>query len=303
MEGPTPSRPRIAEPALADNGQHLADDRQQLADNRQQLADDSQQWADDGHQPADDSMASHNGEYEDNDGQSEVSEEEANGGNGEDDEDVLEPGADDEDLLADWGAQRPVKNKFLSSQRSIITITPGHTQTSAGRVSYQEQRTPAPIRVSRNRTPAFLRRLPSALNPLATPVLTQTKSDPAMREFDNGSGQWTSSRRNVAVGLECSIQVKAHDLMWDWTIFMNLFPDPITLTEEVGRCYSDARSELGFPDFADTTLPSIEQVRYTELITCMLSQTKQSGRRPLGFSSGQSTVYADISICILRSAL
>ena len=248
MQGLTPSRPQIAEPAPADDGQQLADDGQQLAD--------------DGHQSADDSIDSDDGEYEDNDGQSEVSEEEENGENGEDDEDVLEPGADDEDLSADWGAQRPVENEFLSSQPSIITITPGHTQTSGGRVSYQERRTPAPIRVSQNRTPAFLPRLPAALNPLATPVLTQTQSDPTMREFDNGSGQRTSTRRNVAVGLERSILVKARDLMWDWTIFVNPFPDPITLTEVVPRCWKDARSELGFPNFADAALPSTEQVRY-----------------------------------------
>ena len=207
-------------------------------------------------------MASDDGEYEDNDGQSEVSEEEENGENGENDEDVLEPGADDENLSADWGAQRPVENEFLSSQPSIITITPGHTQTSGGRVSYHKRRTPAPIRVSQNRMPAFLSQLPTALNPLATPVLTQTESDPTMREFDDRSGQQTSSSRNVAVGLERSILVKACDLMWDWTIFVNPFPDPITLTEEVHTCRRDARSELGFPDFADATIPSIEQVRY-----------------------------------------
>jgi len=83
-----------------------------------------------------------------------------------------------------------------------------------------------------------------------------------MREFDNGSGQRTSSRRNVAVGLERSILVTARDLMWDWTIFVNPFPDPITLTEEVRRCWRDALSELSFPDFDDATLPSIEQVHY-----------------------------------------
>ena len=241
MEGPTPSRPQIAEPALAEAWQQLADD---------------------GQQPVDDSMDSDDGEYEDNDGQSEVSEEEEDNENGENDEDVLEPGADDEDLSADWGAQRPVENEFLSSQPSIITITPGNSQTSGRRASYQERRTPAPIRVSQNRTPAFLSRLPDALNPLATPVLTQTQSDPSMREFDDGSGQRTSSRRNVAAGLERSILVKARDLMWDWTIFVNRFQDPITVTEEVRRCWRDARSELGFPDFGDASLPSIEQVRY-----------------------------------------
>jgi len=81
-----------------------------------------------------------------------------------------------------------------------------------------------------------------------------------MREFDNGSGQRTSSRRNVALRLEHSILVKARDLWWDRTIFVNPFPDPITLTEEVRRWWSDARRELGFPDFGDATLPSIEQV-------------------------------------------
>ena len=90
-------------------------------------------------------MDSDDGEYEDNDGQSEVSEEEEDNENSENDEDVLEPGADDEDLSADWGARRPVENEFLSSQPLIITITPGNSQTSGGRASYQERRTPAPI--------------------------------------------------------------------------------------------------------------------------------------------------------------
>ena len=66
----------------------------------------------------------------------------------------------------------------------------------------------------------------------------------------------------MAVGLERSILVKARDLRWDWTIFVNPFPDPITLTEEVPTCSRDARSEFGFSDFADATLPSIKQVRY-----------------------------------------
>src|ERR1700759_786251 len=41
MQGLTPSRPKIAEPALADDGQQLADDGQQLADDGHQSADDS----------------------------------------------------------------------------------------------------------------------------------------------------------------------------------------------------------------------------------------------------------------------
>ena len=209
-------------------------------------------------------MDSDDREYEDNNGQSEVSEEEEDKENGENDEDILEPGADDEDLSVDWGAQRPVENQFLSSQPSIITITPRNSQTSGGRASYQEWRTPAPIRlgVCQNRPPAFLCLLPAALNSLATPVLTQTQSDPTMQEFDDGSGQRTGIKRNVAVGLERSILVKAGDLMWEWTIFVNPFPNPITLTEEVRRCWRDAGSELVYPDFGDASLPSIEQIRY-----------------------------------------
>ena len=187
-------------------------------------------------------MDSDDEEYEDNDGQSEGSEEEEDNKNGEKDQDVLEPGADNVDLSADCGAQRPVENEFLSSQPLIITMTPGHSQTSGGRAGYQERRTLAPIRVSQNRTPAFLSRLPAALNPLATPVLTQTQSDPTMREFYNRSEQQTSSRRNVAEGLERSILVKARDLMSDWTIFVNRFPEPITLTEEGRSCWRDGRS-------------------------------------------------------------
>ena len=53
--GQPQSRPQVAEPALADDGQ-------QLADHRQQLADDVQLWGDDRQQPADDIMASDNGE-------------------------------------------------------------------------------------------------------------------------------------------------------------------------------------------------------------------------------------------------
>ena len=67
-------------------------------------------------------MASDDGEYEDNDGQSEVSEEEENGENDEDDENdenVVEMGADDEDLSAHWGAQRSIGNEFLSFKPSI----------------------------------------------------------------------------------------------------------------------------------------------------------------------------------------
>ena len=136
--------------------------------------------------------------------------------NGENDEDVVEMGADVEDLSAHWGAQRPIGNEFLSSQPSILTITPRHTQASSRRISYLEWRTPPPIQASQNRdTPAILSRLPAAVNTLATPVLTQRQPDPTTRELDNGSDLQTSSRRNMAVGLEPSTLVKTRDQKWD----------------------------------------------------------------------------------------
>ena len=109
MEGPALTLPNIAEPALQDDGQ--------------QLADDAQQWAKDGQQLADPSTDLYDGEYEDNDGQSEVREEEEDNENGENDEAVLEAGADNVDLSAHWVAQKPLENEFCSSQPSIITIT------------------------------------------------------------------------------------------------------------------------------------------------------------------------------------
>ena len=103
-------------------------------------------------------MDSDDGEYEDNYGQSEVSEEKEAKENGENDEDVSEPGADDEYPSAYYGEQRAVEDEFLSSQPSIITITPRNSQTPGWRASYQQQRTPVPTQVNQNCTPAFLSR-------------------------------------------------------------------------------------------------------------------------------------------------
>jgi len=46
-----------------------------------------------------------------------------------------------------------------------------------------------------------------------------------MLELDSRGGQQASSRRNMAIGLECIMLARAQDLMWDWTIFVNPFPD------------------------------------------------------------------------------
>ena len=57
----------------------------------------------------------------------------------------------------------------------------------------------------------------------------------------------------MATGLEHSILARSADLMWDWTIFVNPFPDPITVSEEVRACLREARTQLGCPEFADAT--------------------------------------------------
>jgi len=91
------------------------------------------------------------------------------------------------------------------------------------------------------------------------PVITPSHPDPTVRELDSGGPQ-ASSRRNMATGLERSILARSRDVMWNGTIFVNPFPNTITLTEEVRTCCSDAPTKLGFPNFADATPPSNDHV-------------------------------------------
>ena len=93
------------------------------------------------------------------------------------------------------------------------------------------------------------------------PVITPGHPDPTIWELDRG-GEQASSRRNMGTGLERTVLARSCNLMWDGTIFVNPFSDPITLTEEVRTCWSNARTKLGFPDFADATPPSNDQVSY-----------------------------------------
>jgi len=156
---------------------------------------------------ADESLDSNDGESEGNNGQSEESEESG--------ENELGQHGDDMDHPSAWGAQRPIGHEFLSSQRSILTITPGNTQNSSRRISYPGGRTSALVRVSENGcTSAFPSRSPTECNPLAMPVITPSHPDPTVRELDSG-GQQASSRRNMATGLERTILARSRDLMWD----------------------------------------------------------------------------------------
>jgi len=153
---------------------------------------------------ADESLDSNDGEYEGNDGQSEEIEESM--------ETRLGQHGDDRDHPSAWEAQRPIAREFLSSQRSILTITPGNTQNSSRRISYPGRRTSAQARVSQNCfTSAIPSGSPTDLNPLQMPVITPSHPDPKVWELDSRRQQ-ASSRRNMASRLEHTIQARSRDL-------------------------------------------------------------------------------------------
>jgi len=123
----------------------------------------------------DESLDSNDREYAGNDGQSEKSEENELGQHG-----------DDTDHPSAWGAQRPIGREFLSSQRSILTITAGNTQNSSRKISYPGQRTSAEVLVSQNGfTSAIPSRSPTDLDPLVMPVITPSHPDPTVRQLDS----------------------------------------------------------------------------------------------------------------------
>jgi len=152
----------------------------------------------------DEGLDANDGDYVGNDGQSEESE--------ESEENELGQHRDDMDHPSAWGAQRPIGHEFLSSQRSILTITPGNTQNSSRRISYPGRRMSAQVRVSQNGcTSAIPSRSPTDYNPLAMPVITPSHQDPTVRGLDSG-GQQANSWRNMATGLEGTILVRFRDL-------------------------------------------------------------------------------------------
>ena len=138
-----------------------------------------------------------------------------------------------------------------------LTVTP--TQRT---VSYPAWKIPGPRRVSPSASALPSTRLPAGSSGVTTPILTPSQSRSATPELDHIAPGLTSSQQSTAVGIERVIQIKAWELMWDWTLFTNPFPDPITLTEMVQKCWRDARCELGFFNFVDATPDSNDQVRF-----------------------------------------
>ena len=84
----------------------------------------------------------------------------------EEEEEELEQGEENQNLSSGWGAQRSIRCGFREPQPSILTVTPGHTQSSGRElgIGYPRRRAPVPVRVSQNRfTPAIRSRPPTAL--------------------------------------------------------------------------------------------------------------------------------------------
>ena len=208
-----------------------------------QAPDNEPEWED----AREESIDSQDAEYDD-DGPSEESMEE-NAENAENAED---------NLLGEYGAQRPMETEyeFVESQPAVISLSDRPTGRTDIRIGLPGRKTPAP-RVSMSRftmrtnssgdpSPPGSSIIPTPASPI--PVIIQHQQ-PAIR-----------SRRNKAVGIELTIQNKARELMWESTLFVNPFPDPITLTEKVHQCWSDARRILGLPNSPDAAPHSCDQV-------------------------------------------
>ncbi|RPA95814.1 hypothetical protein L873DRAFT_1291050 [Choiromyces venosus 120613-1] len=152
-------------------------------------------------------------------------------------------------------------NEFVESQPSTLSFAVTQTQRPDIRIGLPGRKTPVP-RVSRTRYIEVLE--PSSpAGSVAAPTPIQGRSGTAQVEHANP--QLIASRQNLAVGVELTIQTKARELMWDWTLFVDPLPDPVTLTERVNQCWSDARCELGLPNFADTTTSCNDQVSFREV--------------------------------------
>jgi hypothetical protein len=212
-------------------------------------------------------MDSQDGEYDGN-GSSEESME----------EDLI--GSDEEDDLGDYGAQRPITTEyeFVESQPSTLAISATPTDI---RIGLPGRITPAP-RISRTRFTVLDTSSSGDPSPAGSNIIP-TPAGPfraAIQDEQPPSSQLTVSRRNIAVGIELTIQSKAKELMWDWVLFVDPFPDPIRLTDQVHQCWSDARRKLGLLDFPDATTHSSNQVSPLDILyPYVVSRTEYGIRR------------------------
>jgi len=137
---------------------------------------------------------------------------------------------------------------------------------SSGRIGYPGQRTPAALHISQNYFPSVVLSLsPAVLNSLATPAITPSHAELTTPELESGGGERPSSRSTMATGLECSILAKACPLMWEWTIFVNLFPPELPCLRKSGGAVTMPRGNWAFP-----TLPMPPHTEMTSQITLIL---------------------------------
>ena len=224
-------------------------------DNQETVPDHWQQ----GLHPAADCIHSADGEYE---GQSQERQE-SQDTRSRAEEEESEHSGDEEEQCADWGrAQRPIGHEVRNSQALILTITPGNNQ-SRSTIGYPGRKTAAPVDISQKCfLSVFHSRSPEDLTLLATQAITPRHSRPTMPELKGGGGERPSSRRNMDIALERSILGKAVFLMWDWTIFVNPFPDPITLTKR-----SAGAGTMPIRKWAFATLPILSHTQMTRPVT------------------------------------
>ena len=102
---------------------------------------------------------------------------------------------------------------------------------------------------------AMLTNLPGDPSPAGSSIILKPAVPiPVATQDEQPAGsQLITSRGNNAFWIELPIQNKACELMWEWTLFVNAFRDPITLSKKVHQCWSDARRILGLPNFPDAT--------------------------------------------------
>ena len=142
----------------------------------------------------------------------------------------------------------------------MISLSDTPTGRSDIRIGLPGRTTPAP-RVSRSHF-TMLTNSSGDPSPTGSSIIPMPAGPiPVAIQHEQPAGsQLIRSQRNNGVGIELTIQNMARELMWDWTLFVNPFPDPITLTEKVHQCWSDARRILGLPNFPDAVPHSSDQV-------------------------------------------
>jgi len=84
-----------------------------------------------------------------------------------------------------------------------------------------------------------------------------------MPEYHTERGYQARCSGNIVSGLARSFLAKAGGLRWSRVIVVNPFPDTIGLTEEVRKYWSEARTQLGSPKFADANPATNDQIGYS----------------------------------------